>query len=290
MNPAGAVVVEPSRSVVVTGASRGLGLATAAHLYRRGWSVVAGMRTPDVGMKRLAERLGAPIDERRLVGVRLDLDDPQSIADAASSILDRCGAPDGIVHNAGVAGVGAVEEMPVDVVEGMFSTNLFGPIRLTQHLLPAMRTARRGRIVVVSSAGGVRGMPAISSYSASKGALERWAESASMEVSRFGIGVTVLVAGTFKTDILELTSTWKDEHGAYARMHAALEAVGEKILRVARSPERFAPAVERALVDSKSFARRPVGIDAALLLYANRVLPARTMQSLITRALGLPRK
>jgi NAD(P)-dependent dehydrogenase (short-subunit alcohol dehydrogenase family) len=267
-----------------------LGLATAAHLYRQGWTVVAAMRTPDVGMKRLGELVGSPFDPARLVGIALDLNDPLSIEDAATAIVHRIGAPHGIVHNAGVAGVGAVEEMPGDVVEDMFATNLFGPVRLTRALLPAMREAGRGRIVVVSSAGGVRGMPAISAYSASKGALERWAESLSIEVAPFGLGVTVLVAGTFKTDILELTRTWKDESGPYAPLHVALEAMGDKLPRFARPPERFAPAVRRALTETKPFARRPVGPDAAALFYASRVLPAGGMQALLTRALRLPKR
>ena len=128
-----------------------------------------------------------------------------SIAAAAREVLDTVGAPDGVVHNAGVAGVGCVEEMPAAVFQQIFSTNFFGPVLLTKELLPSMRAAGRGRIVVVSSEGGMRGMPGISAYSAAKGALERWAESLSQEISPFGLGVTVLVAGTFKTDILELT-------------------------------------------------------------------------------------
>ena len=278
------------RSVVVTGASRGLGLATAAHLYERGWTVIAAMRTPQAGLERLAERLGPSFDRDRLIGVPLDLDDAASVDAAAEAITDAVGVPDGIVHNAGLAGVGAVEEMPVDVVERMFRTNLIGPIRLTRHLLPAMRTAGRGRIVVVSSQGGLRGMPGISAYSASKGALERWAEALSMEISPFGLGVTVLVAGTFKTDILELTTTWKDETGPYAPLHSALEAVGDKIIPLARPPDRFAPAVERALSESTPFSRHAVGIDAALMLYGSRLLPARTFQALTTRVLRLPRR
>ena len=281
---------EQPRRVVITGASRGLGLATAAHLHERGWIVVAAMRSPDAGLKPLAERLGPTLDEERLIALPLDLDDASSVDAAGAAILDTVGVPDGIVHNAGVAGVGAVEEMPVDVVERMFRTNLIGPIGLTRALLPAMRAAGRGRIVVVSSQGALRGMPAISAYSASKGALERWAESLSMEVSPFGLGVTVLVAGTFNTDILELTTTWKDETGPYAPLHAALEAVGDKLVHIARSPDRFAPAVERALNETTPFARHPVGIDATLMLYASRLLPARTFQSMTTRLLRLPRR
>ena len=190
------------RSVVITGASRGLGLASATHLYKLGWRVVGAMRSPDAGLERLRAATGAAADDPRLVGIRLDLDDPSSIIAAAKTIVETVGAPDVLVHNAGIAAVGSVEEMPSEVWERLFRTNLFGPVRLTKELLPSMRAAGRGRIIVVSSQGGIRGMPSISAYSASKGALERWAEALAEEIAPFGLGVTILVSGTFKTDIL----------------------------------------------------------------------------------------
>lgn len=278
-----------ARSVVVTGASRGLGLATAAHLYREGWSVVAAMRTPGEGLERLQALTGAEPTDRRLLAVQLDLDDADSIAAAAHEILDRAGAPDGVVHNAGVAGVGALEELPFAVWEQIFSTNLFGPVRLTKELLPAMRAAGRGRIVMVSSQGAIHGMPGIGAYSAAKGALERWAESLSQEISPFGLGVTVLVAGSFKTDILELTQSYADPVGPYAPMHEHLETSGRRFLRFAGHPDKFAPAVAKALDDTRPFVRHGVGIDARLLLLGSRLVPVRVLQRVTGRALRLPR-
>jgi NAD(P)-dependent dehydrogenase (short-subunit alcohol dehydrogenase family) len=151
-----------------------------------------------------------------------------------------------------------------------------------------MRAAGRGRIVVVSSQGGVRGMPAISAYSAAKGALERWAEALSHEVAPFGIGVTVLVAGLFRTDILELTQTHADPDGPYAAHHAGLNRTGRWIVRAARRPERFGPALARALQDRAPFARHSVGLDARLVLLGNRFLPARFFQRAVGLAIGLP--
>jgi NAD(P)-dependent dehydrogenase (short-subunit alcohol dehydrogenase family) len=275
-------------SVVITGASRGLGLASAAHLYGEGWTVVAAMRSPDVGLERLRAATGAAAGDPRLAAVRLDLDDPASIVAAVGAIGEAVGAPDALVHNAGVAAVGCVEEMPEGVWAQIFSTNFFGPVRLTQQLLPAMRAAGRGRIVVVSSQGGVRGMPAISAYSAAKGALERWAESLSHEVAPFGVGVTILVAGIFKTDILELTQTYADPDGPYAAHHARLIRTSRWILRAARPPERFAPGLERALKDRAPFARHAVGLDARILLLGSRLLPARLFQRVVGRAIRLP--
>jgi NAD(P)-dependent dehydrogenase (short-subunit alcohol dehydrogenase family) len=277
------------RTVVITGASRGLGAASAAHLYDEGWQVVAAMRSPEAGLDHLRGATGADASDQRLVGVCLDLDDPSSIAEAGREILERVGPPDGLVHNAGVAGVGCLEEMPTEVYRQIFSTNFFGPMLLTKELLPAMRMAGRGRVVVVSSQGGVHGMPAIGAYSAAKGALERWAESLAQEVGPFGVGVTVLITGTFKTDILELTQTYKDPDGPYRDLHDALEAAGELVVRIAAPPERFARALARALEDPAPFRRRAVGPDAQAILAANRVLPARVLERVMGMALRLPR-
>lgn len=266
-------------TVVVTGASRGLGRATVAHLHRAGWTVVAAMRNPDVPSS------GDP----RLVPVQLDLDDEESIARASEEILTRVGAPHGLVHVAGLAGVGTLEEMPMAAWEQIFSTNFFGPVRLTRHLLPPMRAAGRGRIVIVSSQGAICGMPAIGAYSASKAALERWAESLSYEIAPFGLGVSVLVAGTFATDILTKTTTWEDATGPYARLHLALRRTGDRMTRIAGDPSAFAPAVERALRDTSPFRRRAVGLDAQLLLRASRILPERVLRRAIRAALGIPK-
>jgi NAD(P)-dependent dehydrogenase (short-subunit alcohol dehydrogenase family) len=278
------------RSVVVTGASRGLGLASAIRLYELGWRVVGAMRSPDVGLERLRAATGATAEDPRLVGVRLDLADRASIAAAAKAIEDAVGAPDALVHNAGIAAVGCLEDMPTSVFEQVFTTNLLGPIALTKALLPAMRTAGRGRIVVVSSQGGSRGMPSISAYSASKGALERWAEALAQEVAPFGIGVTVLVCGTFGTDILTETPDYGDYGGPYAGHYAGIRRVGDLIVPLARPPERFARVLARAVEERAPFARRAVGFDARLLLFGTRFLPARVLHHLIRLAMGLPRR
>jgi len=277
------------RCVVVTGASRGLGFATSVHLYRAGYKVVAAMRSPDDALERLRTATGSTPDDPRLMGVRLDLDDPDSIASAAGVIRDTVGAPDGLVHNAGVAGVGCLEELPMSVWEQIFSTNFFGPVRLTKELLPAMRAAGRGRIIIVSSQGAIRGMPAIGAYSASKAALERWGESLSLEVAPFGLGVTILVAGTFETDILTLTHTYADRDGPYAAHHDGLETAGRRFLRFAGSPDQFAPAVARAIDDRGPFVRRGVGFDARLLLLGSRLMPAGVLHRIPGRAVGVPR-
>jgi NAD(P)-dependent dehydrogenase (short-subunit alcohol dehydrogenase family) len=281
-------IVADNRSVVITGASRGLGLATAAHLYRANWNVLAAMRTPDEGLERLRALTGARRDDPRLVGIRLDLDDPESIAAASREIESTVGAPYGLVHNAGVAGVGCLEEMPFGVWEQIFSTNFFGPVRLTKELLPAMRRAGRGRVVLISSQGAISGMPAIGAYSAAKGGLERWAESLSQEIAPFGLGVSVLVAGTFKTDILELTTTYADRQGPYAQHHEGLEAFGARFLRFASPPERFGPAVAKALNSRRAFSRSAVGFDSRLLMVGSRLMPTRLLQRITCRAIGIP--
>lgn len=248
------------------------------------------MRSPEAALERLRAATGATADDPRMIGVRLDLDDASSIADAAGAIQRAVGPPDALVHNAGIAAVGAAEEMDPEVWEQLFRTDLFGPVRLTRALLPAMRAAGRGRIVVVSSQGGIRGMPSIAAYSAAKGALERWAEALAQEIAPFGLGVTVLVTGMFETDILtEQTPHYGDLNGPYAAHYAGIERMGRAMMRVlARPPERFAPVLAKALDESAPFTRHTAGIDALLLLIGARILPGWLLHHLIGRAMGLP--
>lgn len=252
---------------------------------------MAAMRSPDVGLQRLRAASGASVEDPRLLGVRLDLDDTDSIASCAEAILERAGAPDALVHNAGIAAAGSVEDTPARAWQEIFSTNFFGPVALTKALLPAMRAAGRGRIVVLSSAGAIRGMPSVSVYSAAKGALERWAESLASEVAPFGLGVTILVAGMFRTDILtEKTAHHGDRNGPYAAHYGTIDRRGLLMVRLASAPERFAPALAKALDERAPFARHAAGWDARLLQLAHRLLPGRVLHQVIRLAMGLPRQ
>lgn len=287
-------MAEP-RTVVITGASRGLGFASAVRLYREGWRVVAAMRTPDRGMpllRRAIQDRGLSPDDERLIGVQLDLTDTASIAAAAKAIEEAVGAPYALVHNAGISAAGMVEETDMALWQRMFATSVLGPVALTQALLPSMRAAGAGRIVLVSSAAGVRGQPATAPYSAAKGALERWGESMACEIAPFGLGVTVVVAGTYDTEIITDAGTTDDRNfeGPYARLHNTMNSRGRFAMKMARPPERFTDGLLRALEDRAPFRRRGIGPDASILLAANRILPASGMHHMSRTVLGIPRQ
>jgi NAD(P)-dependent dehydrogenase (short-subunit alcohol dehydrogenase family) len=280
------------RSVVITGASRGLGFASTVRLYHDGWRVVAAMRAPDRGMAQLREATGAAADDDRLIGVQLDLTDAASISAAAKAIEEAVGAPYALVHNAGISAAGMVEETDMELWQKMFATHVMGPVALTQALLPAMRAAGEGRIVLIASAAGVRGQPGTAPYSAAKGALERWGESMAGEIAPFGLGVTILVTGTYDTDIITDAGAIDDRNfdGPYARLHNTMNTRGRFAMRFARAPERFPDGLVKALGDRGPFRRRGVGPDAAMLLAANRILPSSGMHHMSRIVLGIPRQ
>jgi NAD(P)-dependent dehydrogenase (short-subunit alcohol dehydrogenase family) len=243
-------------------------------------------------MPLLRDATGARDDDPRLIGVSLDLTDPASVIAAAKDITEAVGTPYALVHNAGISAAGMVEETPSDLWERMFSTSLFGPVLLTKTLLPAMRSAGTGRIVLVSSQGGVRGMPATAAYSAVKGALERWGESMAGEVAPFGIGVTVIVTGTYDTEIITDAGTTdcRDLDGPYARHHQTMDKRGRAAMRMAaRSPEKFAAGLAKALDSSKPFVKTAIGPDARMLLMANRLLPSVGLHQMTRLMMGIPR-
>jgi NAD(P)-dependent dehydrogenase (short-subunit alcohol dehydrogenase family) len=251
--------------------------------------VVAAVRGVDAALQRLRSETGAAPEDPRLLAVPLDLEDSDSITAAAQAIEAAVGAPDVLVHNAGVAAAGAFEDTPSSAWTQLFATNLFGPIALTRALLPCMRAAGRGRIVIVSTQGAVRGMPAISAYSSSKGALERWGEALAGEIAPFGLGVSIVVTGTFKTDILVRTADFRNYAGPYAAHYVGIDKTGELVVGAANPPERFARVLARAASASAPFTRHAAGFDAFMLLLLSRIFPGWLLHRVVCLAMQLPR-
>ncbi len=233
------------------------------------------MRNVDVGLANIRKAAGASADDPRLQGVRLDLTDPQSVAAAAEAVLSLVGAPDAVVHNAGIAVAGFTEETPAAEWQRVFATNLFGPAALTNSLLASMREAGRGRIVMVSSTSAVRGMPLASIYSASKAAVERWAEALAAEIAPYGLGVTILLAGTYKTELTgEGAALYRDDSGPYGPQHPRMEKRGRAAVRLANPPEKFARELAKSLEhDRQPIVHRGAGFDAKVYRTVARMLP-----------------
>jgi NAD(P)-dependent dehydrogenase (short-subunit alcohol dehydrogenase family) len=279
------------KSALVTGASTGIGRATALHLDRAGWRVFAGVRREEDADSLRAE------GSERLAPLMLDVTDSDQIAAATERIGATVGEGglDGLVNNAGVGLLGPLETLPIEDFRRAVEVNLIAQVAVTQALLPQVRAAR-GRIVFVSSVGGRMAMPFGSPYHAAKFGLEAVADSLRRELRPWGIGVVVIEPGSIDTPIWERAGRAAEEISA--RVPAAQEVLYGTMLKRFRAavgrtagrgipPEKAAETIDRALTSRRPRTRYPVGFDARGQLLAARFLPDRLLDRAIARLIGI---
>ena len=273
-----------SGTVLVTGASTGIGEATALHLHELGFEPVAGVRS-DEDAERLA-RSG-------LRTVKLDVTDAEQIATVGEEI--GAGPLAGLVNNAGIAVASPLEFLPLDQLRRQLEVNLVGQVAVTQAMLPALRRGG-GRIVNVSSIGGRVALPLLGAYNMSKFALEAFSDSLRRELRGQGVDVIVIQPGGIKTPIWKKSNALADElaeaitpegERLYGPMMEAVRAETVKIEQVRGLPPRdVAEVIGTALTSSRPRARYVIGKEAKSRAGAARVLPDRVMDRMIGRALG----
>ncbi len=266
-------------TVLVTGASTGIGEATARHLGDLGFDVVAGVRRDEDAERLRATGVGA---------VKLDVTDPGQIEAVRAELGERPLA--GLVNNAGIAVAAPLEFIPIDRLRQQLEVNLVGQVAVTQAMLPALRRAR-GRIVNVSSIGGRMALPLAGPYAASKFGLEAVSDSLRREVRQFGVNVIVIEPGGVKTPIWGKGSAMADEMLAdmpaegerlYGGMMSALRKQTVKISEETGSePREVAEAIGMAMTKSRPRARYVVGRDAKVQAQLAKLVPARLMDRLI---------
>lgn len=277
-----------SGAALVTGCSTGIGRATAVALAGAGWTVYASARS----MAAVAdlETLGChPLG--------LDVTDEASAAAAVRTVEEAEGAVGVLVNNAGYSQSGPVEQVPLDQARRQFETNLFGPARLTQLVLPGMRTQRWGKIVNISSMGGRLTFPGGGWYHASKYALEALSDALRFEVAGFGIDVVLIEPGFVRTGFSAAAATTVADPAAddpYAAFTAGvLRSTGDVyrtglLSRLAGDPQDVARVVLAAVTADRPKARYPVTPSARVLRGLRVVLPDRAWDALMARTFVRP--
>lgn len=274
-----------SNGILVTGASSGIGYATAQLLADAGFTVFAGVRR-----EADARRLGALHGNIR--PVLMDVTAPEQVAAAADAILISGIALQGVVNNAGIAVAGPLEYLPIDMLRRQFEINVFGALAVTQAMLPLLRSARDARVVFMSSISGQIAPPFVGPYASSKFALEAMADALRMELSAFDIRVSLVQPGNVRTPIWQKGRDAKDALIAMLPKHAithygdaveALLSATEHEERTGIEPEIVARAVLRALTDARPKARYPVGSPPAWQRTMASLLPEPIRDRLILR-------
>lgn len=276
-----------SGSVLITGAGTGIGLATALHLAERGYAVFASV--PDLGQRAGIEEAAATrgVDVRVLL---LDVTHRGTIESAVSTIMRDSGGIYGVVHCAGLGLRGFFEDLKDDEIRRLFDVNVFGVMAVTRAVLPHMRTARRGRIVIVSSAAGRIASMTISAYCAAKFALEGFGESVALETAPLGLHVSLIEPGLVMTPHFTVNRgrarTALDSNSPYYAWFAQHESMVDDILRQNRvTPADVAIAVRRALTARNPRLRYIVGWRAKLLISLRRHLPGQLFHRIYSRRL-----
>jgi NAD(P)-dependent dehydrogenase (short-subunit alcohol dehydrogenase family) len=270
------------KSVLITGASTGIGRATAEHLAQEGWMVFAGVR--DVADEPPGTQ-----------AVELDVTSVEAVQSAATEISRTSGgALDAVVNNAGIPVVGAVETIPSEDFRRIIDTNLVGHFEVTKAVLPMIRKAK-GRVVFVTSLGGRVAFPYAGAYHTTKFGVEGLAESLRAEMSSLGVDVVVVEPGTMSTEIWgkgqehlrkTLASLTPEQRQVYGE---ELEAFGERLESAddgGADPAKVAEEIEKALTASSPSDRYLVGGGAGTAVFLQKILPSavfdRVKERLVT--------
>jgi len=249
-------------TIFITGASTGLGRATALLFAHKGWKVIATMRTP--------EKETALAAEPNITLMRLDVTNRDEIVTVAARVLEL-GPVDVVFNNAGYGLIGPLEGIEDEQIVRQVNTNLLGVIRVTKAFIPAFRARQAGMFIATTSIGGLITYPFGSMYHATKWALEGWSESLSFEMSVFGIGVKTVSPGGINTDFMSRSMVMAK--------HPAYDAAVQKLFKVYSQPERalirssadqIAEVVFEAATDGKDQLRYVAGVDANIT-YAKRL-------------------
>jgi NAD(P)-dependent dehydrogenase (short-subunit alcohol dehydrogenase family) len=276
------VFLNHSNAVLVSGAGSGIGLATALRLAQQGFEVFASV--PDLAQKPAVDAAAAEWNVALRV-LYLDVTKPDSIQQAVELVLKTTGSIYGVVNSAGLGLRGFFEDLSDTEIRNLFDVNVFGVMALTRAVLPHMRAARRGRIVVIGSVGGRVASMSLSGYCAGKFALEGFVESLWQEVRPLGIHVSVIEPGLVMTPHFTthrgrgVAAT--DPKSPYFAWFARHEQLADNILRAGRlTPGDIAATVHKALTASRPRLRYGVGKGARLVIGLRRFLPNRWFERL----------
>lgn len=266
-----------ARAVVVTGATSGIGEATAHRLETAGYDVLATARTPE-DLARIGDAGFTPIE--------LELTDHGSIRAAAERIVDHAGdGLAGVIHNAGLGIPGTIEALPSEAWQHQFQVNLFGPLALTRHLLPSVERAE-GRLIFVSSQAALITLPGYGAYCASKGALEAAVDALRMEVDDRGVSVSLILPGPVRTRFQARSGTLLRRYAQEGRESEDLE--DRLVERPGTVPvEAVAKTVLHAMETRVPKARYRVGRLSLLGLRVAQMLPTRLRDRALVWWMGM---
>ena len=268
---------------IVTGSSSGIGYATSLMLARNGFYTYASAR--NINKSTSLESI-ASAEKLPLKLIQLDVTDDSSVKDAIKQIVLEKGRIDVLVNNAGYGLFGAFEDLSLDEIKAQFDTNFFGVIRVTQNVLPVMRTPQNGGgiVVNVSSINGLIAFPVISAYCGTKFAIEGLSESIAYELEPFGIKVILIEPGPIGSNFMKgsvLPKRALDPQSPYSELVQKFTVKTRSQHENATQPEEVAKTIVHAISTEKPEFRYVVGNDAVSLLEARKNMPYSEFQKMI---------
>ena len=266
-----------SKTVLITGASTGIGRETAKYFQLKDWNVAATMRSPEkeIELTKL----------QNVICPKLDVTDEESIALAIETTMDKFSTIDVIVNNAGYSLTGVFEAATTNQLQHQFDVNVFGVMNVIRTILPYFREKQSGTIVNVSSIGGKMTLPLYSMYQSTKWAVSGFSEALQFELRPFNIKVKVIEPGAVVTDFYDrsMTHTKKEGLTDYNEYVQKIHAVNEKFVSKGNHPIKTAKVIYKAATSNNWKLYYPSGGDAKLFLKLRKLLPVSWFNSVIRK-------